>query len=985
MRQYDWNSSPVGPIDSWPSELRSVCEYALATPDPINVIWGGEDQLTLLYNQAYSIVVGDKHPRAMGRPFKENFEQWPEYHRVFDRMKQNGQSVRQDKIQRMLVRDGHLEEAYFDFLLAPVLLADGSVAGFTTRIHETTRQVVFERRMQVLAETSKAIATIYTVHDLCVAAAATLDNHTSDIHFAAIYSAEMRDCALDLKLEAMAGATGEAGATRNTGTLESPQFGLQDALQQACKTREPIALSTDTGNLPQTTLDQLRDYGVAPCREIVVYPLKCFVEDNIAAVMIIGTSPLRKFDEDYRSFLRLLTRQIENAITVAKGLARERELHRAQLTSEMEMRFLRFAEEAPVGMFIYNAEDALTFWNTAFEDICGVRGSDLSEPMAWLETIHPDSVPEVTAVWESYNVSRRDESISYEVQFKKPWTSKGDGTEAMLDRTYALGVIQPDYAENGRLKGTLGCITDISSVKWAEKMQSAQLAEAIEQRRQQENFLDVTSHEMRKYMTHTTHQQSTDLVTGNPLNAIFQCAHELTENITFRLRENNLSHEQAHILHESLDLATTITYCANHQKRIVDDVLTLSKLDARLLQIYPESTNPIKLYRKILSLFGPEIRAAGMNTNYMVGEGYNRLDLKRVMMDPSRVTQIVINLLSNAIKFTKEGKKRDLEMTLNAHLEEPANKPMGTRYVPSGVQHHDPTGQPEWGQGETIYLSFSVKDSGLGMTPEEASNLFQKFSQASPRTHTQFGGSGLGLYISRNLAELHGGRIGLKSQAGFGSTFEFYIKVRRDQTLEMPITPIDKALATVEMERKVVTSPVMQQARPAGPGHALTTESRIRSSSAVPPRTNVLIVEDNLINQRLLCKLIKKHGYDTTTANNGEEALALMANSTWNPERSRSDVGVSMSIDIVLCDIEMPIMDGKTCARRVRQLQQANLLRENIPMIAITGNARQEQVEEMRQCGFDDVVTKPYKIDQLLRVIERYVEGSGRQTISGTS
>lgn len=128
-----------------------------------------------------------------------------------------------------------------------------------------------------------------------------------------------------------------------------------------------------------------------------------------------------------------------------------------------------------------------------------------------------------------------------------------------------------------------------------------------------------------------------------------------------------------------------------------------------------------------------------------------------------------------------------------------------------------------------------------------------------------------------------------------------------------------------------------------------------------------------MINQRLLRKLITKHGYDTLTANNGEEALALIASSTWNPVHTTKNSDIVPTIDIVLCDIEMPIMDGKTCVRRVRQLQNEGLLTNNIAMIAITGNARLEQVEEMRQCGFDDVVTKPYKIDQLLRVVERYV------------
>ena len=493
MQQFNWESSPVGPISGWPAELRTICEFALATAEPINILWG--DQCTFLYNQAYSLIVGDKHPRAMGRPFKENFEQWPQYHQVLSRMKETGQSITQEKLQRMLVRGGFLEEDYFDLLMVPILAADGSVAGFTTRVHEVTRQVIFERRMKILVDTNKAIATMYTMPNLCMAAAGVLDKYTTDIHFAAIYSVNSSANTLSLALECTAGMSKEStGITAGTS-----HFGLQHSILETCKTQKATVLSTSDHTLNQATLDQLQNHGVRPCREVVIHPMKCFIEDNTAAIMIVGTSPLRKFDEDYRSFLRLLTRQIENGITVARGLVREREIHKAQVASETEGRFLRFAESAPVGMYMFNSEDTLTYWNTAFEDICGTAGPALSEPMAWLKTIHPDKISDMTAIWESYSQSRRDEAISFEVQFKKPWTSKGDGAEIMLDRTYALGVIQPEYSDDGKVKGTLGCITDISSLKWAEKMQSAQLSEAIEQRRQQENFLDVTSHEMSAY------------------------------------------------------------------------------------------------------------------------------------------------------------------------------------------------------------------------------------------------------------------------------------------------------------------------------------------------------------------------------------------------------------------------------------------------------------------------------------------------------
>lgn len=494
MRQYDWASSSIGPIERWPAELRQICEYILASPDPINVLWG--DECTFLYNQAFSVVVGDKHPRAMGRPFKENFEQWPEYYELFDRMRQTGQSVQQEKARRLLVRDEQLEECFFEFLLSPILAADGFVAGFSTRVHEITRQVIFERRMQLLTNTNKAMATTYSLHELCGAAASVLDTYRSDIHFAAIYSTDPKDHTFDLTLEATAGIISEHDRILPTREPGTPQFGLDDILLEACRARKSIVLSTPDNTLSQNTLEQLHQHGVLPCREIVIHPLKCFVEDNIAAVIIVGTSPLRKFDEDYRSFLRLMTSQIENGITVARGIAREKELHRAQLTSELERRFWRFAEKAPVGMYMYNSNDVLTFWNEAFEGICGVSGPELGRPMAWVDTVHPDGLADITAVWESYTKVRCEEAITFEVQFKKPWTQKGSDGEMTLDRTYALGILRPEYSEDGKLQGTLGCITDISLSKWAEKMQSARLSEAIEQKRQQENFLDVTSHEM---------------------------------------------------------------------------------------------------------------------------------------------------------------------------------------------------------------------------------------------------------------------------------------------------------------------------------------------------------------------------------------------------------------------------------------------------------------------------------------------------------
>lgn len=156
----------------------------------------------------------------------------------------------------------------------------------------------------------------------------------------------------------------------------------------------------------------------------------------------------------------------------------------------------------------------------------------------------------------------------------------------------------------------------------------------------------------------------------------------------------------------------------------------------------------------------------------------------------------------------------------------------------------DQTFGPDWGDGEEIFLEFAVRDTGRGLTPEEKKLLFQRFSQASPRTHVQYGGSGLGLFISRELTELQGGEIGVSSEAGIGSTFAFYVKCRRSNE---PQDPIEST--AVSVARKLSNAkdrPMDAQVAP-----------KIKDFATMPSKNNapkpkpkvelrVLIVEDNL-------------------------------------------------------------------------------------------------------------------------------------------
>ncbi|UPX09589.1 uncharacterized protein EKO05_0000276 [Ascochyta rabiei] len=340
--------------------------------------------------------------------------------------------------------------------MAPMLAADGSVAGIFTHVHETTHEVISERKTQILTDINKAMAIAFGV----------LDGASSDVHFSAVYSTGLKNDTLDLTLQATAGLNENHHKTPPRGDPDVPQFGLNRVLLEVCRNYESRILSTYDDSLTQSTLDQLREYDLrVPCREVVIHPLRNFIENNVAGVIVIGTSPLRKLDEDYRSFLGLMTKQIENGINVVKGIEKEKELHKAQITSKLEERFWRFAEKAHVGMYMYNTDDVLTLWNTAFEAIIGKSGEKLTGPMAWLDAIHPDCIADISSIWNGYTNSKHEEAIAFDIQFKKPWKSQKDGVEGSLDRTWALGTVYPEISEDGQLTATLGCITDISSFK----------------------------------------------------------------------------------------------------------------------------------------------------------------------------------------------------------------------------------------------------------------------------------------------------------------------------------------------------------------------------------------------------------------------------------------------------------------------------------------------------------------------------------------
>jgi len=448
----------------------------------------------------------------------------------------------------------------------------------------------------------------------------------------------------------------------------------------------------------------------------------------------------------------------------------------------------------------------------------------------------------------------------------------------------------------------------------------------------------------------------------NPLNAIIQCAEEaaeLTEPHTSISDATPMPVDKALL---SLDAINTILYCGHHQKQIIDDVLTISKLDSNLLTLAPTDSDPLTVARQALQIHGSEVRAADITVSMAQSQGF----AQPVMMDAGRVLQVLMNLVGNAIKFMKGRPTRKLDISVSTSTEVP--QPQGITYAATGRRRQDATNLPNSENLQSVYINYSIKDTGPGLTQKEMSALFGRFKQASPRTHAKYGGSGLGLFICRELTELHGGQIGLKSVPGEGSTFDFYIRgaVSTQSNQDEEVLPTAKQAEShlaAEPSQPVTTVPPHSREAP--------TSEAMKSDSTI----TVMIVEDNIINQTVLTRQLKRVGFGTVSADNGEQALEQLRKSTlWTANCDRPKDPNAMDTDlipitVVLCDLEMPVMDGLTCVKHVREMQQQGHLGQ-FPMIAVTGNARAEQVQVARDAGFDDVVCKPYSMAKLVPLIK---------------
>jgi CheY-like chemotaxis protein len=359
----------------------------------------------------------------------------------------------------------------------------------------------------------------------------------------------------------------------------------------------------------------------------------------------------------------------------------------------------------------------------------------------------------------------------------------------------------------------------------------------------------------------------------------------------------------------------------------------------------------------------PVLQSDKIETTVSTDRTYQEMSIDKVMLDGSRILQILINLLTNAIKFVRDQNRRAIRVQLSASYTQPPLTTEDVSYIASRQDRSDQQSSWENSDGEELFLTFALVDSGHGLTKEEMKHLFKRFSQASPKTYGQYGGSGLGLFICRELVELQGGQIGLSSVLGQGTTVKFFIKARRATDPQQ--TELDRpSRASISSQIRNIERKQSLQSNDTS-----SCEGSISSASCPPNRNlpmekistsminqaneplHILIVEDNIINQRVMSRQLRQLGCITYTANHGLEALSFLGRTQFYSDHGSSTEKSQIPLSCILCDLEMPVMDGLTCIRKIRSMQRDRTLNSHVPVMAVTANARGEQVDVAIEAG----------------------------------
>ncbi|MBA5637620.1 PAS domain S-box protein [Duganella sp. LX20W] len=618
---------------------------------------------------------------------------------------------------------------------------------------------------------------------------------------------------------------------------------------------------------------------IAPGFEVFVAKARMGMDNEYAYTYV------RKDGSTFPALLSVSAlREDSGAIIGFLGIASDisaREQDRRTLVAARDQ-LLNASRVAELGIWTWEPASDTVEWNERMFDFYDVPEQERGGPSyaGWQDRLHPDDKARVLAGLRAAASGTARQQTTFRIVCR-------DGT-----LRYMQAVTSQERDRLGQVVRVLGINRDITSEHEAEQTLRAAMAAADAASRAKSEFLANMSHEIR-----------------SPLNAVL--------GMLALLKQTTLDARQR-------DYTDKCEGAGRALLGILNDVLDFSRVEAGKLTLDPHTFSIRDLLHEVDIILSANVGARAIALHYELAD-----DLPPwVVGDALRLRQVLLNLGGNAIKFTHEGEVAISVAVVPADVTAPAPE-------------DDHGGQGSQGGDDNraaLALRFAVRDTGIGIAPEQLAHIFDGFSQGEASTARRYGGSGLGLAISQRLVQMMGGTLTVDSTPGAGSTFSF-------------VLPLQRGLAPAQ------GTPAMAPVTAAGAGAPAGT-----TPAAPLTGLRLLLVEDSPINQQVAGELLRHAGATVDVADHGQAALDALA--------------AGPRYDCVLMDVQMPGMDGYQATRLIRALPGM----ADLPIIAMTANAMQSDRELAFQAGMNDHVGKPFDLPRLLAVIAHH---TGRAASDG--
>ncbi|KZL92296.1 PAS domain S-box protein [Clostridium magnum] len=368
------------------------------------------------------------------------------------------------------------------------------------------------------------------------------------------------------------------------------------------------------------------------------------------------------------------------------------------------------------------------------------------------------------------------------------------------------------------------------------------------------------------------------------------------------LAETELNDDQRSYLNDIINASENLTY-------IINDILDISKIESGKMGLEETEINLKTIIEEVVLLFQPSVNSKKNSINLLI---HSDVPLK-LKGDNIKIKQIFNNLISNANKFTEEG---NISITVKKISD----------------------------NSDKVIIGVAVEDNGIGIEKDNIKKLFNPFVQADASTTRKYGGSGLGLSITKKIIQMMNGKIKVKSELGKGSKFSFYIELLRCEDDDMLVIN-----STEDNARKLLAINSNSETK-----YTDNKKYEKRRINTYKNPLSVLIAEDNEINRKLLIKILHNEGFSCECVENGRLAVKKC---------------LSKKYDIVFMDCQMPMMDGYRASLLIRELSE-----EYIPIIAMTANAMKGDKEKCIEAGMTGYLSKPIDINKLKLILSKYVD-----------